>query len=163
MYLSRSHAFINRAATAQVPLFTPTNTGEICLYNNSTGPHVLVVWDIVENAGVSGIASGYLVAQSQLTTPVGTGVSIITGEPTPVGITSSGDLATPDVVTVDYPAAPSVPACTLPMPLAVLRPGWSIIVVFSTAASAFGGTFFYQWLWAEEFSWNARDRWYETQ
>lgn len=151
--LSRNHALIWRTAYARVPFFTPTNTAECALYNNSSGPHVLVVWDVVVYVGTAfNFANGYLLYNGKLSTKTDDGHSIIAGESTQVGQAYKDDVASPLAITADNVFNTIPDSNTMPNPYAVLLPGWSMVVTASTSATPFGATFYYQVLYADEFA-----------
>lgn len=161
--LGRNHAMADRAAVAFAPTFTPTNTAEIGLFNNSSGPHVIIVWDASETFDSSTNPAGYLLKRAPLATLIGSGQSVIAGEPAPIGQIYKGDLASPDLIQVSYVCGEVPNNNHSPIPLAVLLPGWSCVFVGEAATQALGLTFWYQWLYAEEWGYNARNPLYDSE
>lgn len=103
------------------------NNTTFALYNNSLGPELILVWQInYYSAAGNPIQLSY-----QQMGPLGTvssTVNVVPGDAPPPGILSSGDSLTvfsPDfflgavVVTQGWPAT---------FPLAVLLPGWSLVI-----------------------------------
>ena len=136
---------LRRLATGIIPLFTPTNTGVVALYNNSTGPFILAVWDFVINPSSGAGTIGYNTQVGTLTTLVGPGTSVFTDEATPPGLCYSDDLASPAAVIANFNGTDAFSGNPDGVPLALLKPNWSIVMQAGASATPIGGTFIYEW------------------
>lgn len=138
-------------AVGTIADFTPTNTGCVGLLNNSTGPYVIVVWDLAISFNVNRVnaSAGYFFQRGGLTTAAGAGVSIVTGQPTPGGLLSYDDLATPTPIIANYVSSYAPAFNVMSFPLGILQPGNAMVFTAATPAALFGATFYYEILNAD--------------
>jgi len=136
---------LRRCALAHTPPFTPTNTAVVGLFNNTTGPHLIVVWDFSVNAASETVAQGYYFLKGPLTETDGAGVSVVTDEATAIGLAQHDDLSSIPTTVYDYDNFAEPNANPQSFPLAILKPGWTCVFVCSATATAWGGTFYYEW------------------
>jgi hypothetical protein len=130
----------------------PVNNAAIALYNSSAAPHVLNVLAI--NSGSPGnpplqfwAMQGRLANQN-----VGAIATVVTDEAPGPGLIDSDDLGSfppPDTF------APTAGFTNLGLearfPLAVLKPGWSLVVGAFQGGAAFSMGFIWEWCLAEDF------------
>lgn len=129
----------------------PTNISVIGLFNNSTGAHLINVLGVGQNPS-KGTTIGFYVTKTRLTTQnSGVVTPVVTDEAPGPGQIDNDDLASPQ--TVDY-FSPDAAFATLELanryPLAVLRPGWSLVVVGINSFQPIGVCFYWEWCYAEE-------------
>lgn len=121
------------AARGVITLTGPTNNATLSLFNNSTGPHVLIVRAFMVSMTTAHLA---LVARQQGAqgTQGGQVVPLVAGEGARAGQLYSLDTAT--ALTPDYlvPAQFNWPAFGLDLPFEVLLPQWSLSFQDTTAA-----------------------------
>ena len=136
---------LRRCARAEIPLFTPTNTGVAGLFNNSTGPHLLVVWDFAINGSANTPASGFYLFKGALSQFDANGVSVLVDEAAPDGQAQHDDLATIPTPVFDYNSGGLPSGNPFAFPLAILKSGWAFVMVCNTPNNPWGGTFYYEW------------------
>lgn len=129
--------------------FTPANLGTVGLYNNSTGPELLVLWYLswsTQNGlAVMGIQRGIVGTAQSTIAPLVTGETIYAGQVT------KGDTAT--AVNADLmPYFPSYESTTLhpTLPWAILQPGWSFLIQDNTTGDAMNASFIWQSIHSED-------------
>ena len=145
------HGFRPRqAARGQGSISGVVNRPTVSLFNNSTGPYVIMVrwfsWIPVSNQL---LITGYLQG-----TPPGTlqtVVPLVPGDATPTGQIFASDSAT--LITTDFTWQgqvnfPVVYPATFP--LAVLLPGWAWITQGPAAATPWTVGFFWEWIAIDE-------------
>jgi hypothetical protein len=115
---------------------TPTNNATVGLFNNSTGPYILVVRDLTILGTVSDvIAASY--ADAQIGTSQGKVQSML-----PTAAVQNGLLASVDTATLfpgDYDLSLSTTGVwewEHDFPFAVIEPGWSLVFQDPTVAHA---------------------------
>jgi hypothetical protein len=120
------------------------------LFNND-GTRLLKVWQItstVDNAGRVGIS----VTKSRLTNQnAGIVMPVVTDEGFPPGQIDWDDLAVSPVF--DYSllgGQQDFPSILASAPIAVLRPGWSLVISAGIATALAGGGFFWEWCYPED-------------
>jgi len=114
----------------------PTNRATVSVYNNSTGPRVLVVRDYT----VSGTANDFVAtsfAVGQVGSSQGLVSGLVAGEQLPQGLIASIDTTT--VYAGDYSIPLGQPGFFEwyhDFPFAVVLPGWSLVFQCNTVAHA---------------------------
>jgi hypothetical protein len=137
-----------QAMVSHVAPSAPTNKATFCLFNDSTGPHILAVRNILSTATVYGI--GYLF-QGSVGAITGRSVPIVVGGAKLAGVMLYNDQTTvAGVGNYVFPPAAGVPLWNQPYPLAYLQPGWSFIYQLNTAAAVCLAGFFWEALLPEE-------------
>ena len=125
-----------QASRATKTVAAPTNHATISLFNNSSGPSVLVVRDFeVQGTANDFVTTSYVVGQPG--TAQGLVVSMVSGEPLQAGLIASIDTATV------YPGDYSLNLSSLgtfewyhDWPYAVVTPGFSLVFQAVTVAHA---------------------------
>jgi len=127
------------------------NFGQIGLYNNSTGPHVLCVHDVIVDPAQNGAPGGALLIQGKLSGTDFRPIPAFTGEAVPVGLATGGESVTQPTFSFMANLSTEWTQSARPWPTVFLQPGWSMLWSQATASSDFGLSFLYEWRWAWEF------------
>jgi hypothetical protein len=139
-----------RCARGLLPSQTPTNFGATGLFNNDNS-RLLKVWQITGNPATANAGLIAVTLTRLANHNVGIISPVVTGEGSPPGQIDWDDLAA--VPSSDYglqEAAGVFPGIVASAPIAVLRPGWSLLIVRPTAATAFADGFFWEWCWPQD-------------
>lgn len=133
---------------------TPTNLATVGLFNNSTGPSLLVVRDLTINGAASDT-----VQVSNAVGAVGSSQGLVhamvPSQPGSPGLVASIDTAT--VFPGDYMAALSTIGSFVwnhDIPFAVVEPGWSLVFQQVTAAHAMSIALIWEAIATDELDWS---------
>jgi hypothetical protein len=141
------------AARALKAQGTPTNKATISLFNNSTGPRVLVVRDFTLNGTAADvIATSY--QQQQIGTSQGFVASLLPSQPPPSGLLASIDTAT--AYAGDYQLALSSLGIFVwqhDFPYAVIEPNFSLVFQCTTTAHALTASLVWEAISIDELDW----------
>lgn len=133
-----------------------TNYAALSLYNNSSGPDLLLVWYALlflstgDSAGARSIqgAQGTLITSA--TSPKGGVAPIVSGEAPRPGQLYYVDAAATPAFDVFVPASLTGEQNSGRRPLAVLQPGWSFQLFPDTTGKGWNGTILWESVHAED-------------
>lgn len=132
----------------------PTNLATVGLFNNSTGPAILVIRDLTLNGTASDT-----IAVTNVLGQVGSSQGLVHAM-TPSQPGTPGLLASIDTATAypgDYLAALSSTGSFVwnhDIPFGVLEPGWSLVFQDTTAAHAMSVSLIWEAINTDEFDWS---------
>jgi hypothetical protein len=132
---------------------TPTNNATIGLFNNSTGPRVLVVRDFTLNGTAADVVS-MSYAAGAVGTSQGLVRSMLPSQAAPSGLLASIDTAT--AYPGDYQLALSSLGIFIwqhDFPFAVVEPNWSLVFQCNTAAHALTCSVVWEAISIDELDW----------
>lgn len=147
----RKHFNPLRAARGAAQTFSAPNHGAAALFNNSTGAHILRVWQAAGSGSV-GVFFGTYYLRGRLTNhDQGTIAPLYTDQGVPPGTIDTDNLAVMPLVDF-WPVIIVEPAMGLgsPYPFALLRPGWSLVVVDSNSNQNYSLSFLWDYVYPED-------------
>jgi hypothetical protein len=123
----------------------------VSLFNNSTGPHVLAVHDVIKDSNSTTNIGGLALAQGVQGAGATPPTPAFGGEATPVGFASFGTVSSVPTFNTAYNGGGVPNNNTNPWPLFFLPPQWSLTAYAFTVNTFLRVQFWFEWRWMWEF------------